>query len=73
VVEQAMLEIHCYSQCSSTVQVYQDEHLINSYALGKVNGAQVISGLGLGHADRSVIRLVVSSGIVEIDKLTVSR
>lgn len=73
VVEQAMLEIHCYSQCSSTVQVYQDDHLINNYALGKVNAAQVISGLGLRHADKSVIRLVVSSGVVEIDKLAVSR
>ncbi|MBQ8087753.1 MAG: hypothetical protein IJ234_04935, partial [Clostridia bacterium] len=63
------LEIHCYSDERSELEVYQDDVLLNRFDLSATRYEQVLSGLLMHNAKRCVLRLRVTHGTVDIESL----
>lgn len=63
------LEIHCYSDERSELEVYQDDVLLNRFDLSAMRYEQVLSGLLMHNAKRCVLRLRVTHGTVDIESL----
>ena len=70
IIEQSRLEIYCYCSNASSVEVYQDDNLLGNYTLGGLDEIQIIGNLRLRASVHSRIRIMVSSGHVEIDSIT---
>lgn len=63
------VDVSCYSQGAAKLCVYQDDSLLDTYDLGKVDGVQIISDIKLSQAGHSVIRLEVKEGTLEVEKI----
>ena len=66
---QMHMEVHCYCDKSATVNLYQDEKLLGSYALAGLKEKIVIGGVRLRCAEKSVIKVEVTAGRAEIDSI----
>ncbi len=64
---QSRIEIACYSAALSTLLIYQDEELLGRFTLGGLLDAQYIGSLRMNTAAKSVIRLEVEAGRVEVE------
>ena len=71
IVDQTRLEIHAFGLEPTEIEISQDNQVLDRFSLGKVAAEQVISGLRLRRADRSVIRITVLTGHAEIDAISV--
>ena len=66
---QTHMEVHCYCDKSATVNLYQDETLLGSYALAGLTDKIIIGGVRLRCAEKSVIKVEVTAGRAEIDSI----
>ena len=71
VEDHTRLEVYAFGLEPTEIEIYQDDQLLDRYALGKVAAEQVISGIRLRRADRSIIRIAVVTGHAEIDAISV--
>ena len=68
------LEVHCSCSGAARVSVWQDGEQLGVYPLGGIGSEKlVIGGLRLRSAERSVLRVQVESGRVEVDSLVTLR
>ena len=68
------LEVHCSCSGAARVSVWQDGEQLGVYPLGGIGSEKlVIGGLRLRPAERSVLRIQVESGRVEVDSLVTLR
>lgn len=67
------IEIYCYCEKAAKVNVYQDGNLLGSHAFEAMKDMVAIGGLRLRNAEKSILRIEVESGRVEIDRLVTSR
>lgn len=63
------LEVNCYSDAPSVIEVYQDERRIGRYELSGTRHRQVLAGMRLENAQRCAIKLQVIEGTVDVDTL----
>ena len=63
------LEIRCYCPEASVLEVYQGDRLLGRFELSGTRHCQLISGLRLENEGRSVIRLLVTRGTVDVESL----
>ena len=66
---QSKLEIDCYAPEKTVAEIYQDERLLSRFELSGTEHKQVLSGLHLGNADACVIRIVVITGVMDVEAL----
>lgn len=63
------LEVACYAETLSRIEVWQDEILLGRFDLSAMQRRQILSGMQLNNADASVLKLKVVQGTVDIETL----
>ena len=63
------LEVACYAETLSRIEVRQDETLLGCFDLSAAPHRQTLSGMQLNNADACVLKLKVIQGTVDIETL----
>ncbi len=67
--EAAQAEVHVFCEKPAVIAVYQDEEKLGSYSIGGLDEKMIVSGLRLRTADKTVLKVAVEQGRVEIDRI----
>ncbi len=63
------LEVACWADEISCLEVYQDEALLGRFDLSRVDHKQILSGMHLNNADACVLKLKTVRGCVDVEAL----
>lgn len=63
------LEIHCWCDEVSEIEVFQDGRLLERFELSATRYRQILAGFQLENAEHSVIKLKVVGGVVDVESL----